>query len=380
MSTNVLRVRARRAAAVRMSSRAISRALEGFCRPYRRQVVRMAGRHPALADLAVTFPGLLFALAVPRPGADPSRAIALVTDCAPLKAAAAAADVPYWLRRLPPQAFVAPIEPLPDSEDFRCRIANHLPRWRNAASAWLSFVGDAAQWADEEFAVWVAGKLAGDRRPRNRLRRPELLALFAWHSCRPDAPASRHIRTIWQPTMSVPEAFAAADDWRATVDLRVTVGDAPLGPWVEARSAQGFDFVPLNSWQAVAEEAIKMRNCLRTYGRCLANGWGQLWSIRSQERRIATIAIGFYRNEPFPRVYELYGPNNSAAEPAVWRAAIAWFEESRLIDLKPQYREHNDAPLSRSIWIELWKPYWLAKRRIPSWLPLVPNRDTLSDL
>jgi hypothetical protein len=340
----------------------------------------MAARRPALADLAVTFPGLLFAFAVPRLGADPSRAIALVTDCSPLKAAAAAAGVPYWLRRLPPQAFATPIETLPDGEDFRCRIANHLPRWHSAASAWLSFVGDAAHWADEEFAVWVAGKLARDRRPRNRLRRPELLALFAWHSRRPEASASRHIRTHWQPSMSVAEAFAAADDWRATIDLRVAIGDAPLRPWVEARSAEGFDFVPLNSWEAVAEEASQMQNCLRTYGPCLANGWGQLWSIRRQERRVATIAIGFYRNEPFPRVYELYGPNNSAAEPAVWRAAIAWFDENRLIDLEPQYRERNDAPLSQSIWLELWKPYWLAKRRIPRWLPLVPNRDTLSDL
>jgi hypothetical protein len=380
MSTNVLRVRPRRAAAVCTSSRAILRALQGFSRPYRRQVARMAGRHPALADLAVTFPGLLFTLAVPRSGVDQACAIALVTDCAPLKAAAAAAGVPFWLRRLPPEAFVMPIGPLPDGENFRCRIANHLPLWRTAASAWLSFVSDAARWGDEEFTIWVASKLSRDRRPRNRLRRPELLALFAWHSRQPETSASRHIRTPWQPSMSVAEAFAAADDWRATIDLRVAVGDAPLEPWVEARSALGFDFVPLNSWEVVAEEAIEMRNCLRTYGPCLANRWGQLWSIRRQGKRVATIAVGFYRNEPFPRIYELYGPNNVPAETAVWRAAVQWCDESRLIDIEPQYRERNDEPLSRSIWIELWKPYWLAKRRIPRWLPLVPSRDTLSDL
>jgi hypothetical protein len=379
MSTNVLHVRSRHAAA-RTSRRAIFRALQGFCRLYRRQVARMAGRHPALADLTVTFPGLLFALAVPRPAVDPSRAIALVIDCAPLKAAAAAAGVPYWLRRLPPQAFVAPIEALPDGEDFRCRIANQLPRWGKAASAWLSFVGDAARWGDEEFAVWVASKLSRERRPRNRLRRPELLALFAWHSLRPQTPACRHIRTRWRPSMSVSEAFAAADDWRATIELRVAVGDAPLKPWVEARSAQHLDFVPLNSWEAVTEEAIAMDNCLRTYGRCLANGWGQLWSIRRQGERIATIAVGFSRSEPFPRIYELYGRNNAAAATDVWRAAMRWFDENRLIDIEPQYRKNNDAPLSQAIWTELWKPYWLAKRRVPRWLPLVPTRDTLSDL
>jgi hypothetical protein len=59
---------------------------------------------------------------------------------------------------------------------------------------------------------------------------------------------------------------------------------------------------------------------------------------------------------------------------------MQWFDENRLIDIEPQYRKNNDSPLSRAIWTELWKPYWLAKRRIPSWLPLVPTRDTLSDL
>jgi hypothetical protein len=378
MSTNVLRVRARRTAAVRTSSRAIFRALQGFCRQYRRQVARMAGRHPALADLAVTFPGLLFALAVPRPGIDPSRAIALVIDCVPLKVAAAAAGVPYWLRRLPQQGFVAPLEALPDGEEFRCRIANHLPRWRKAASLWLSFVASAAHWGDEEFAIWVAVKLSQSNSVRRR--RQELLALHAWHSRRPETSASRLIRTPWQPSMSLAEAFAAADDWSATIELRLALGDMPLEPWAGAGSVHDFDFVPLCSWEDIAEEAIQMRNCLRTLGPELASKCTQLWSIRLQGERVATIDVGFERDAQLPRIRELRGPSNRIVPAEIWRAAIAWFDENQLIDIEPQYREDNNAPLSQTIWTELWKPYWLAKRRVPRWLPLVPTRDTLSDL
>src|SRR5262249_29438930 len=75
--------------------------------------------HPPIADLAASFPALLFALAVPRAGIDPAPALARVIDGAALADVAAAAGVPMWLRRLPPQTFVRPIRGLPDGELFR---------------------------------------------------------------------------------------------------------------------------------------------------------------------------------------------------------------------------------------------------------------------
>jgi len=38
------------------------------------------------------------------------------------------------------------------------------------------------------------------------------------------------------------------------------------------------------------------------------------------------------------------------------------------------------APLDRRRWVELWRPYWLAKRRLPSWLPLAPSSKAIRDL
>jgi hypothetical protein len=30
--------------------------------------------------------------------------------------------------------------------------------------------------------------------------------------------------------------------------------------------------------------------------------------------------------------------------------------------------------------MSLWRPYWLAKRRIPHWLPIAPSREALEML
>jgi len=58
------------------------------------RVRAVAARHTRLADLAVSFPSLLFALALPRPDIDPGPAIARVIDGRPLREVAAAARLP----------------------------------------------------------------------------------------------------------------------------------------------------------------------------------------------------------------------------------------------------------------------------------------------
>ncbi|WP_229186726.1 hypothetical protein [Bradyrhizobium oropedii] len=85
-------------------------------------------RHTRAADLAVSFPALLFALAVPRVGVASASALACVIDGRSLAGAAAAAGVALWLRKLPPEAFTSPITRLPDDELLRRQIANHLPQ------------------------------------------------------------------------------------------------------------------------------------------------------------------------------------------------------------------------------------------------------------
>jgi hypothetical protein len=37
-------------------------------------------------------------------------------------------------------------------------------------------------------------------------------------------------------------------------------------------------------------------------------------------------------------------------------------------------------PLDRTTWLSLWRPYWLAKRCLPEWLPIAPSLHALDAL
>jgi hypothetical protein len=145
MRSNLLR------APVRGSARPdlLERRFRRYCPQFQGAVRALAMRHSRVADLAVSFPALLFALAVPRPGLDPARAIERAIEGVSLAKVAAAADVPLWLRRLPPEALSRPIARLPDGEVFRRQIANHLPRSPKVAQIWLQAVADIADLAHE---------------------------------------------------------------------------------------------------------------------------------------------------------------------------------------------------------------------------------------
>ena len=159
----------------------LERRLRRYHPRFQGTVRALAMRHSRIADLAASFPALLFALAVPRPGLDPAPALARVIDGSALAEAAAAADLPMWLRKLPPEAFAHPIARLPDGDLFRRQIANHLPRSPKLAPTWLQAVADVAELAHESAAVWIARELVREPRRVNpaRLR---LISLWSWFS------------------------------------------------------------------------------------------------------------------------------------------------------------------------------------------------------
>jgi hypothetical protein len=47
------------------------------------------------------------------------------------------------------------------------------------------------------------------------------------------------------------------------------------------------------------------------------------------------------------------------------------------LHINTQWHHWDKAPLDAQVWRALWRPYWLAKRRIPAWLTLAPSRDAL---
>jgi hypothetical protein len=372
-----VRARVGGVAVVRDTTLAIQRSLMRYPVRHRACIIGLASRHRHLADLAVTFPGLLFALALSgREGMGPL-AIDLAIRGAPLKAVAAAAGIPMWLRRVPTEALHVPIGGLPDSELFRRRIANHLPRSPKLAAGWLVAVRLSAHWCDDDLAIWIAREIMRG----SRITKPErlqLLSLYAWYSRRPQAAAHRFIRIPWQPGMRYLHALDEAESWREAVMLALNLANRHLDPWLEPATVSGFEFVPLLSATEIAQEADAMRNCVRRYGYALAHDHERFWSIRSAGERVATVSVGFGPG-PILEIRELKGPANAEAPKPVWVAARRWIDQHDLFAIERK-REHPEVPFDRKTWIELWRPYWLEKRHIPGWLPLAPTRAALRRL
>jgi hypothetical protein len=340
----------------------------------------LALRHPRVADLAASFPALLFALAVPRNRLDPACAAASVIDGAALAQAAALADLPMWLRRLPPEAFARPIPHLPDGELFRRQIANHLPQSPKLAPTWLQLVADAAVLGHEPLAAWIAREYVRDPRqvPIARLRR---IALWAWFSAEPATAGHDLIERPWTPDMRIDAARSAASNWLTAVTLHANLGRQKITDmWLRTGRMAGYEFAPLDSMTAITEEAKAMRNCLRTYGTHLAHNQTRMWSVRKDGERVATLQIARRYRDPLPNIVQLKGPGNSEISRELWWAARQWLHKHDLSQVETGLRSWGTAPLDRDSWVSLWRPYWLAKRRIPDWLPIRPSREALEAL
>ncbi|WP_349631889.1 hypothetical protein [Bradyrhizobium iriomotense] len=340
----------------------------------------LAARHPRLADLAASFPALLFALAVPRAELDHARAIAHVIDGAALAQVAALADLPLWLRKLPPEAFVRPMPRLPDGEMFRRQIANHLPRSPKLAPTWLQLVADTAELAHEPMAAWIARELVREPQ-RVRTARLRLIGLWAWFSSQPATLGHDLIERPWTPDMRIDAARSAANDWRTVVALHANLGRLPIADmWLRPGRMAGYEFMPLDSISAITAEAKAMRNCLNSYGGALAHNRSRLWSIRKDGERVATLRIARRYRDPLPSIVELEGPGNATASRELWWAARQWLHKHDLSQIDMRQRDWGATPLDRESWLSLWRPYWLAKRRIPDWLPMTPSREALEAL
>jgi hypothetical protein len=358
---------------------ALERQLGRYADRFQRSVHRLARRHPYLADLAASFPALLFALAVPRNRLDPEPLIARVMAGAPLRQVCEEAGVAWWLRRLGPEAFVRPLPKLPDSADFRRRVANHLSRSPRLAPVWLQAVADAAEIDGEEFILWIACQLARDCK-RAKLDRIRQVGLWAWFSNQPGTRGHALIDRPWNRFMSFTAALAAARSWQTKVELYLNLGDEPIADvWLHPCRVAGYDFVPLHSSDQIAEEAVAMRNCVASYGYTLAHNRSRLWSMQRDGRRVATLQVARRYPDPLPSIVQLQTARNQNATVEMWWAARRWLNAHDLPRIRTNERSLlHAAPLHRASWVAFWRPYWLGRRRIPDWLPLSPSRAALN--
>lgn len=364
----------------------LERRLRRFQPRFQPRVRALAERHARLKDLAASFPALLFALAVPRAGFDPTPAIAQVIDGAGLREIAAAARVSFWVRRFGPEAFGAPIPELPDSELFRRRIGSLAPKSPKDVTSWLRAVAVAADWGDEAIALWAARVWTSrsKRYPRqleDQLAQLCRICVWAWHSKNGMKDAPCHPRTRWTPCMTWQSANAAKWEWWTHVRLHMSLSGTPLeDAWLQPASIDGYEFVPLRSASEIMDAGRTLKNCGWTYGDRLAHNSCRLWGMHRGGELFAMLELSHARQDPLPSIVQLQLAKNARAPLEAWLVARKWLAAHDLRAAAKQRVAWGEAPLDRKTWQALWKPFWLAKKRIPDWLPLTPTWSSLREV
>jgi hypothetical protein len=322
---------------------------------YRRYVLALTSCAPELEDLADSFPALLFALVTDYADhAKRERAFNLVCQGSSLRQAADAIGLAWWLRKLPAEAFTAPLPQFPSDPEFSLRILSLLPRDASRAAAWLQRVSQALQTAGQEYALWIA-------------RQPDLvnppadfftfLAAWAWFSGHPGLLGHRLLRRPWSADMSFRRAREELATWRQRLRLIECLGPGIETPWLADGLAFGFSFVALRTADDFITESEVLDNCLDQYADQLHGGLTAVFSIRKGTRRVACVEIGLHEEEvTMPTVVQLRALRNRRAPPEVWQATFAWLGGQRLEPLAPE--RHLPKPFKRlAARRELWKPY-----------------------
>lgn len=339
--------------------------------PYavRREARRLVRRSPRLGELALVFPGALFALATQRgPAGQRLKAVSLIEQGAPLKAVARALGLPLWLKKLPPEAFQLPLGELPLTETFARRISARLPRDPSEAAFWLETVAFAHAAAGEDFAVWLAEQPLYCE-PGDAPRVFAVLATYAWFSTAVLTRGHSLIVVPWRPGVALDTAVCAAKSWLNRVRLVCQLGPGVIiDTWLEGGEALGYTFAPLIEQRGLLDEAHAMQNCADQYSERLSRERCRLFSIAREGVKVATMEIG-----PHPRetgvlaIVQLKARHNMPAPVEVWQAAHAWMASQRGLKRQPSLFS-PERPFDAEVWRQLMQPYRV-QRRGAAWIP-----------
>jgi hypothetical protein len=356
----------------------VEHALKRFHRRYRTQVNVTAQQHVALADLALTFPAMLFVMSVPHRSVDPAKLKPLVTAGAPLKLVSKQACLPQWTRKLPPEAFAQPLTHLPQLPTAALQIVNHMPKRARLTARWLQNVVEATNLGDDSFAVWVAREFGTENYATHTLRK---MALWAWFSVRPNTAAHKFVVRPWRPEIKRKAAFEASNEFFSRLKLHILIADAVLESlWIDPQVIDGFSFLPLLTAADIHHEARIMANCIRSYGADIAQNQQRLWSVRREGKSIATLSIGRDYDLGLLTITQIKGPKNSKVSRDVAVAAYRWFQTADVLAIDIKEKEWDELVPNPKAWASVFKPYWREKRRIPAWLPIAPTFDLVDRL
>lgn len=340
-----------RAESIRVQSRR-------FHYKFRRKVVKLAYEDDRLADLLQSSPAAAFDIATRDPD-DPVRieATRLVMEGQSLTVVARALQQPLWLRRLPPEAFVEPLDhgfsQHWHNAAFAARILNAAPLEAERTGRWLRAVIQAEHVGGPAFAQWIASqRLFTTRRPPPVQLLP--LGMYAWYSTQSGLPGGQIIPQQWNDKISLGRASSLTREWfvRALQDFCLDP-DMFKDVWNRSRIVGKFEIVPLITASSLHDEAAMIHNCLKRYVSNVAQGVSHIYSVRLGGVRIADFEVRMSTATGQPWIAQICGPRNNRAAPEAQDAASAWLM-LQLRDAGPMPKvtppRYSEVLFQRDIW------------------------------
>lgn len=354
----------------------------------------LAGEHPRYADLLFSCPAAAVALVARRgPPAARGEALHLLRRGAPLLETLAALELPLWMKKLPPEAFLtAPPDPIPGDggscggadrpeerrdadlgEDgaaydpkgddaFGRHALSFAPRhdWRG----WLDAALAARTLCGDDFATWLLARRLRWRGCRAPGRVLAPAALFAWYSDHEETPAGALLPRLWTRDFALLATLRQAQRWLVSLCFE-TAGPPEASLWRRPRSVNGFRFKLLHGQDAFLTEGTAMRNCMPRYAEPAALGRCRIYSIRRNGRSVADLELlpGPAPSDP-PQLHQLLGPRNAKPSEPVVAAAKAWLAELwEEIQAQPGGAAADPLfePVDRAAWRRLFEPYLAAR-------------------
>ena len=351
--------------------------IKRFRRVFRKRLRRLARDVPQFCDLLQSFPAAAVAIATGRASVSGhGNAVAMVRNGASLKSIAAELRLPYWFRKLPPEAFSGNLPSrLPVDAELGSKLQGLIPDNRLHVAGWLAGVIDADAYCGGPFTLWVARHPA--LTPSNADPAAiQLLALYAWHSQVESGGASQLSEARWNDRQTPERVANGIYDWLDALRRELLLGRKGIeDTWLAGGRAAGYRIVALVTADDLKREAEAMDNCVIDYVDRITQGECRLFSVRRGASHVATVEIRPHRfHARMPEVVQLYGPDNEPAPDRVWCAVFSWLGGQGSFNL-PEAAEH--ATPDASAWQAMWRPYWRECGSHPL-LPEHPNADVFA--
>ncbi len=332
--------------------------LRRYNRSYRRRLRKFVRSSERSRDLLYTFPAAAFTIAGAH--GNPLRraeAYRLVQDGASLRDVGIALDLPNWLRRLPPEAFVEAVGKMPCGDVFGRRIVNLIPKDPAQTPMWLNWVLRGNSLCDETFALWISHQRISwaDHADASSV---VPLAAFAWYSGAEHVRARGFIERPWTPELNLSKAISATKSWftrclEDTYDSR----HASTGRWFVTQRRSGYRIVPLRTHADLQDEGNRMHHCVGDYANQVMMRTCLIYSIRRGNDHVATLEIrSDWRKERAPYISQLRGPYNDDVDEDVFNAASKWLARQGNYPFAG-FKQSGYFPFDEQRWAALWDPF-----------------------